>query len=63
MRADAGRPLQSLRACSACAGEYEDPERAEPRVDEENEDAPAAPQATAGKAERDGAPEFPVRKD
>jgi hypothetical protein len=35
------RPLVAMRACSACAGDYEDPDRAAGDPDEEIEEGPA----------------------
>jgi hypothetical protein len=40
-RADLGAALQPLRACSACAGDYEDPDRTAWGPDAEEDDADA----------------------
>lgn len=53
---DSGASLQTLRACSACAGDYEDPDRTawtwETEEDETHAEAPARTRPPAGTQER-----------
>jgi hypothetical protein len=51
-RADSAASLQSLRACSACAGDYEDPDRTAGGFDEEEDDLETQTTLPEGKRER-----------
>jgi hypothetical protein len=53
-------PLVAMRACSACAGDYEDPDRTAGEPDEEIEEGPARGQEDLPAADEEG---FPAAKD
>jgi hypothetical protein len=51
-RADSAATLQPLRACSACAGDYEDPDRTAGGLDAEEDDLETQTTLPEGKRER-----------
>jgi hypothetical protein len=54
-QANGAEGIPALRACSACAGDYEDPERGAWPTDKEIDE-------TRGDAEETNADEFPAKK-